>query len=90
MPYLPYPDGWPVFAANDKIGDWPQMYPRVMALNYWSSTLCKSASYDEASAAWTVTVEREGKELVLTSKQLIMASGMSAVPKVAEFAAPRP
>lgn len=86
MPYLPYPDHWPVFAPKDKIGDWLEMYTRVMELNYWSSTVCKSASYDEASAEWTVTVEREGKEVVLKPKQLVMATGMSAVPNVPEFA----
>ncbi|MEM8862163.1 MAG: nuclear transport factor 2 family protein, partial [Chloroflexota bacterium] len=42
LPYLPFPDHWPVFAPKDKIGDWLEMYTKVMELNYWSSTLCKS------------------------------------------------
>ena len=85
LPYLPYPDHWPVFAPKDKIGDWLEMYTKVMELNYWSSTECKSASYDEASGEWTVQVEREGKPVTLRPKQLIMATGMSAVPNVPEF-----
>jgi putative flavoprotein involved in K+ transport len=36
LPYLPFPDDWPVFAPKDKIGDWLEMYTRVMELNYWS------------------------------------------------------
>ena len=38
LPYLPFPENWPVFAPKDKIGDWLEMYTKVMELNYWSST----------------------------------------------------
>jgi putative flavoprotein involved in K+ transport len=85
LPYLPYPDHWPVFAPKDKIGDWLEMYTKVMELNYWSSTVCTSASFDEATGEWTVNVEREGKPLVLKPKQLVMATGMSAVPTIPDF-----
>jgi putative flavoprotein involved in K+ transport len=71
LPYLPFPRNWPVFSPKDKIGDWLEMYSKVMELNYWGSTECKSASYDEASREWTVVVERDGKEIVLKPKQLV-------------------
>ena len=54
LPYLPFPDHWPVFSPKDKIGDWLEMYTKVMELNYWSSTECKSARYDEATKEWVV------------------------------------
>jgi putative flavoprotein involved in K+ transport len=85
MPYLPYPDHWPVFAPKDKIGDWLEMYTKVMELNYWSSTVCQQASYDEATGEWTVTVERDGKTVILKPKQLVLATGMSAVPNIPKF-----
>ncbi len=85
MPYLPYPEHWPVFAPKDKIGDWLEMYTKVMELNYWSSTVCNKAEYDEASGEWTVHVEREGKAVVLKPKQLVMATGMSAVPNIPDI-----
>jgi putative flavoprotein involved in K+ transport len=85
MPYLPFPDHWPVFSPKDKIGDWLEMYTKVMELNYWSSTTCKKASYDEAKQEWTVEVERGGKTITLHPKQLVMATGMSAVPNVPKF-----
>jgi putative flavoprotein involved in K+ transport len=44
LPYLPFPRNWPVFSPKDKIGDWLEMYTKVMELNYWSSTECKRAS----------------------------------------------
>ncbi len=85
MPYLPYPEHWPVFAPKDKLGDWLEMYTKVMELNYWNSTVCKHAEYDEASGEWTVQVEREGKPVTLKPKQLVMATGMSAVPNMPNF-----
>ena len=85
MPYLPFPDHWPVFSPKDKIGDWLEMYTKVMELNYWGSTVCTSAEYDQGTREWTVRVNRNGEEVVLKPKQLILATGMSAVPNVPEF-----
>jgi putative flavoprotein involved in K+ transport len=85
MPYLPFPDHWPVFSPKDKIGDWLEMYTRVMELNYWCSTECKNARYDEEKEEWVVTVEREGETVILRPKQLVLATGMSGMPNVPEF-----
>jgi putative flavoprotein involved in K+ transport len=85
MPYLPFPDHWPVFSPKDKIGDWLEMYTKVMELDYWSATTCKKASYDEAKQEWTVEVERAGKTITLRPKQLVIATGMSAVANVPNF-----
>src|SRR5947208_855384 len=37
LPYLPFPDHWPVFSPKDQMGDWLEMYAKVMELNalYW-------------------------------------------------------
>ncbi|MGX7873430.1 NAD(P)-binding domain-containing protein [Mesorhizobium sp. ORM6] len=77
LPYIDFPKNWPVFAPKDKIGDWLEMYTKVMELNYWSSTKAKSAKYDEKAKEWTVVVERDGKEITLKPKQLVLATGMS-------------
>ncbi|WP_340109232.1 NAD(P)/FAD-dependent oxidoreductase [Pikeienuella sp. HZG-20] len=85
MPYLPFPPNWPVFAPKDKIGDWLEMYTRVMELNYWGGTTCTSAKYDEKAKEWAVTVERDGEEITLRPKQLIMATGVSGKPNIPAF-----
>jgi putative flavoprotein involved in K+ transport len=85
MPYLPFPDNWPVFTPKDKIGDWLEMYTKVMELNYWGSTVCKSAQYDEAAAEWVVEVEHDGETLTLRPKQLVLATGMSGKPNIPSF-----
>ncbi|MES1930165.1 FAD-dependent pyridine nucleotide-disulfide oxidoreductase [Salinisphaera dokdonensis CL-ES53] len=85
LPYIKFPRNWPVFAPKDKIGDWLEMYARVMELNFWGSTEARKASYDEASGTWTVVVEREGKEITLKPRQLVLATGMSAKPNVPDI-----
>ncbi|MEA2312924.1 MAG: putative flavoprotein involved in transport, partial [Solirubrobacteraceae bacterium] len=80
LPYIKFPANWPVFSPKDKIGDWLEMYTRVMELNYWGSTIAKSARYDEDAGEWIVVVEREGAEVTLRPKQLVLATGMSAKP----------
>ena len=82
LPYMPFPDNWPVFAPKDKIGDWLEMYTNIMELNYWGSTECTSARYDEHAGEWVVHVERDGAELVLRPKQLVLATGMSGIPNI--------
>jgi putative flavoprotein involved in K+ transport len=82
MPYLPFPDDWPIFSPKDKIGDWLEMYTKVMELNYWHSTDCKQAHYDESTQTWTVTVERSGETVVLRPKHLVLATGMSGAPNI--------
>src|SRR3954447_13773708 len=79
-PCLPFARTWPVFAPKDKIGDWLEMYTRVMEINYWGSTTAKSATWDDAAKEWTVTVDRGGEEVVLHPKQLVFALGVSGKP----------
>ena len=82
LPYLPFPDDWPVFAPKDKIGDWLEMYTKVMEINYWGSTTAKKARFDEARGEWEVVVDRAGQEVVLRPKQLVFALGVSGYPNV--------
>ena len=82
LPYLKFPDNWPVFAPKDKIGDWLESYVRTMEVPYWSSTVATSASYSEEKGEWTVEVEREGLPLTLRPQQLVLATGMSGKPNL--------
>jgi putative flavoprotein involved in K+ transport len=82
MPYLPFPDHWPVFSPKDMLGDWLEMYTKVMGLNYWGSARCTGARYEESTGEWIVTVLRNEKEIKLRPKHLVLATGMSGVPSV--------
>jgi putative flavoprotein involved in K+ transport len=85
LPYLKFPPNWPVFSPKDKIADWLEMFTRVMELTYWSSTTAKSARYDEEAGEWVVVVDREGEEITLRPKQLVIATGMSGKANVPEI-----
>ena len=85
LPYIDFPKNWPVFSPKDKIGDWLEMYTKVMELNYWTNTAAKHADWDEAKKEWTVVVERDGKQMTLRPKQLVFATGMSAKPNMPQL-----
>jgi putative flavoprotein involved in K+ transport len=85
LPYLPFPDHWPVYTPKDKMGDWLESYVKIMELDYWSSAPCRSASWDEARKQWTVVVERSGRPLTLRPRHLVLATGMSGFPEVPRF-----
>ena len=81
MPYLPFPDTWPVFTPKDKMGDWLEAYSTLFELDLWTSTTCDKATWNEASQDWTVTVTRMGKPLTLRPKHLVFATGAYGPPK---------
>ncbi|GIX53083.1 flavin-containing monooxygenase [Sphaerotilus sulfidivorans] len=85
MPYLPFPDDWPVFCPKDKVGDWLEMYVKVMELNYWSSTVAEKCRWDEASGRWEVRVVREGRPVTLRPRQLVFALGVSGYANVPQI-----
>ncbi|QCB98557.1 NAD(P)/FAD-dependent oxidoreductase [Arthrobacter sp. PAMC25564] len=85
LPYLQFPEDWPVFAAKDKIGDWLEHYTRIMELNYWSGTECVGAEFDDDTQEWVVNVRRNGEPVTLRPKQLVFALGVSGYPNIPTF-----
>ncbi len=84
LPYLKFPDTWPVFAPKDKIGDWLESYVKVMEIPYWSNTVATSATWSDEAGEWTVEVEREGKPLTIRPTQVVFATGMSGKARMPE------
>ncbi|MFI6098019.1 flavin-containing monooxygenase [Lentzea sp. NPDC051213] len=82
LPYIPFPDSWPVFTAKDKLADWMEMYTRVMEIPYWTRSEVKSISYDDG---WTVTVDRDGETVLLHPAHVVIATGMAGKPNVPSF-----
>lgn len=85
LPYIKFPDNWPVFTPKDKVGDWLEMYTKVMELNYWTRSEVEKASFDQATGRWTVEVNRDGEKLTLHPVQLVLATGMSGKPNMPTF-----
>ena len=85
MPYIPFPDHWPVFSPKDQIADWLEMYARVMEIDLWTSSTCRRARFDEATREWEVEVERDGRVHVLRPRHLVLATGLSGMPVMPDF-----
>lgn len=85
LPYLPFPSNWPTFCPKDKIGDWLEMYTKIMELNYWSNAEVKKATFNDKEKHWDVKVNHDGKTVKLTPKHLVMALGVSGFPHVPKF-----
>jgi len=85
LPYIPFPENWPVFAPKDKIGDWLEMYTRVMEVPYWSRTTVQTASWNDSAREWTVTLDHDGETVVMHPKQLVFATGMSGKANIPNF-----
>ena len=85
LPYLPFPDHWPLYTHKDKMGDWLEVYAKAMELDFWGGTEVVSAHYDEARGEWQVAVRRDGEELTLRPRQLVLASGLSGAKSVPEI-----
>ena len=82
MPYMQFPDHWPIFSPKDKIGDWLEMYAKIMEINYWGLSECINASFDELNDEWTVVVDKNGEEVEIKTKHLVFATGMSGMPNI--------
>jgi putative flavoprotein involved in K+ transport len=85
LPYLPFPNDWPIFTPKDQLGDWLEMYAKVMALNYWGSSECTRAQYSEDKKEWTASIVRDGREIMLRPKQLVFATGAYGLPAEPAF-----
>ncbi len=85
MPYLPFPDTWPVFTPKDKMGDFLESYAKLLEIPFWENTVAKSATFDEGRKEWTLLVEREGQPVTLRPKHLVFATGLSGFPATPNF-----
>ncbi|MBF9149646.1 flavin-containing monooxygenase [Novosphingobium jiangmenense] len=85
MPFLPFPEHWPIYTPKDKMGDWLELYAQAMELNVWTRTELLSARHDEATGKWTARVRRDGREIELAPAHLVMALGNAGFARVPMF-----
>ena len=85
LPYLKFPDHWPVFSPKDKLGDWLEHYVALMELNYWTKSEVTGATWDAEAGTWTVVVDRDGHEVTLHPTHVVVALGVSGYPHVPTY-----
>ena len=85
LPYLPFPQSWPIYSAKDKIADWFEFYAQAMELNVWCSADMTSAVHDEGSHSWTLTVQTPQGERTITTRDVVLATGAAGEPHVPDL-----
>jgi cation diffusion facilitator CzcD-associated flavoprotein CzcO len=76
LPYVPFPETWPIFTSKDKIADWLDTYATTLDLNVWSRSTIEQAEYDESSGRWRLTVHTPGERRIVRPRHLILATGV--------------
>ncbi|MGY4099391.1 flavin-containing monooxygenase [Nocardia sp. R16R-3T] len=86
LPYLPFPDTWPILSPKDKIADWLESYANHLDIPVWLSTQITAAAYDTERKHWTVELVRgDGQTRTLHPRHLVMATGMQNAPFIPEL-----
>ena len=96
MPYLPFPDSWPVFTPKDKLADWFESYVKALDLDVWTQSQLVSSRWDDAAKQWTVEIRRtrpdgQAETRTFHPKHLVLATGhagkayMPAIPGMDSF-----
>ena len=93
MPYIPFPESWPVFTPRDKMAEWLEGYAKTMDLRVWNSSRVNNAR-QRADGGWELEVERqverqgerqgekaEPERILLEPQHLVFATGMSGYPQ---------
>ncbi|OLN96200.1 putative indole-3-pyruvate monooxygenase YUCCA1 [Colletotrichum chlorophyti] len=82
LPYISFPDHWPIFTPKDKIAEFFEAYANLLELNVWTSTTLTKSSWDDSRRQWTLTLERQKADgtketRTLHPRHVIQATGHS-------------
>ncbi|KAI3330819.1 hypothetical protein F4824DRAFT_491938 [Ustulina deusta] len=82
MPYIKFPEFWPVFTPKDKMADFLKSYAHMLELNVWTKTELESSAWDDNKKQWSVVVKRKNSDgssemRTLHPKHIIQATGHS-------------
>jgi putative flavoprotein involved in K+ transport len=85
LPYLRYPDDFPVYIPKDLLADWFETYQRRLELPYWTNAEFKGGTWQ--SDRWSVMVERDGRMQELRPRHVVLATGVSGIPSIPDVPA---
>jgi len=85
LPYLPFPENWPVFTPKDKLAGWMQYYAEAMELDVWGSTTLSQPVWTGEMWQVTLTTQLEAgtvQKRTLFPRHIIQATGQAGEPNV--------
>jgi hypothetical protein len=85
MPYVPFPESWPVFTPKDKLADWFESYVKTLDLDVWTQSEMVRSVWDAEKKHWVVDISRtrpdgQTETRTLHPKHIIIATGHSGKP----------
>ncbi|KAI1131560.1 hypothetical protein F5Y10DRAFT_233075 [Nemania abortiva] len=90
MPYIKFPDFWPVFTPKDKMADFLRDYAHMLELNVWTKTKLESSAWDDEKKQWTVVLKRKRNDGTTETrtfhpKHIIQSTGHSGKKNYPDF-----
>jgi cation diffusion facilitator CzcD-associated flavoprotein CzcO len=78
LPYMPFPENWPLWLSKDQLGLWLEAYAECMELDVWTATTFVGGEWSESDRRWTVRLARgNGKTVEKRCRHLVVATGVS-------------
>ncbi|KAF7773525.1 hypothetical protein Agabi119p4_5692 [Agaricus bisporus var. burnettii] len=79
MPYIPFPENWPIYSPAKKLANWLEFYADSMELNVWTSTTVSHIEREQSTGLFKVKVQHKnkGSERIFTVKHVVLAPGFS-------------
>ena len=85
MPFIPFPDDWPVFTPKNLMGDWLENYADELKLKIWTDTELTSAKFEETESRWQVKLLKANQQVNVKPTHLVFALGLSGFPRIPKF-----
>lgn len=85
LPYMPFPDHFPVYLSKDQFGNWLDIYSQAMDIPFQGCTEVLKASYNSDLQEWTVQVRHQGVESIIKPKQFVLATGSQSAPQMPTY-----
>lgn len=90
LPYIKFPEFWPLFTPKDKLADFLKSYAEMLELNVWNNTSLEYSSWDDKKKQWTAVLKRTKKDgsvevRVMHPKHIIQATGHSGKKNAPDF-----
>lgn len=77
LPYMPFPESWPVYITKDQLAEWLEIYTSAMSIAAWTSTTLEESHFDEAEKRWKLTLRRgDGSVSVVRPRNVVLATGV--------------
>jgi cation diffusion facilitator CzcD-associated flavoprotein CzcO len=81
LPYMRFPENYPVFIPKDKIANWFEFYVETMEINVWTGTEIVHGTHDETTGRWEISLRRQdGSTRIMRPRHVVFATGVSAIP----------